>query len=284
MSTELIRRSAFTIVALLIYFLGLHIPLPGIDAAAWMQVFDMQSGGMLGQANALSGGALRRLSILSLSITPYVTVAIILQVLAMVSRRLRALADDERGRVTLERTTLAITVLLALFQAYGVASALEGVAPVVSEPGPLFRLTTVLTLTAGTLFLVWLAGQITARGLGNGIALIIAAGIVNTLARGIVGLIELSQQGAIAPVALPVTALVTVALIVLVVVAERSRRPLPVEFAARQVGTQTLQRQTADISLKLNPAGLVPGYLAALLITIVLVATMFVALQVERSE
>ena len=284
MSTELIRRSAFTIVALLIYFLGLHIPLPGIDAAAWMQIFDMQSGGMLGQANALSGGALRRLSIFSLSIAPYVTVAIILQVLAMVSRRLRALADDERGRVILERTTLAITVLLALFQAYGVASALEDVAPVVSEPGPLFRLTTVLTLTAGTLFLVWLAGQITARGLGNGIALIIAAGIVNTLARGIVGLIELSQQGAIAPVALPVTALVTVALIVLVVVAERSRRRLPVEFAARQVGTRTLQRQTADISLKLNPAGLVPGYLAALLITIVLAATMFVALQIEGSE
>jgi preprotein translocase subunit SecY len=278
MSTELLKRSAFTIAALLIYFLGLHIPLPGIDAAAWMQIFDMQSGGIMGQANALSGGALRRLSILSLSLTPYVTAAVILQVLAMVSRRLRALADDERGRLILERTTLAITVLLTLFQAYGVASALEGLAPVVSEPGLLFRLTTVLTLTAGTLFLAWLAGQITARGLGNGIALIIAAGIVNTLPSGIAGLLELSRQGAIAPVALPVVALVTVALIVLVVVAERSRRRLPVEFAARQAGTQTLPGQTAEISLKLNPAGLMPNYLASLLLTIVLIATIFVGL------
>ena len=281
MSTQLIRRSAFTIVALLIYLLGLHIPLPGVDVAAWTQVFDVQSAGVLGQANALSGGALRRLSILSLSITPYVTVALILQVLAMVSRRLRALADDERGRVILERTTLGITVPLTLFQAYGVAGGLEGVGMIVSEPGPLFRLTTMLTLTAGTLFLVWLAGQITARGIGNGIALIIAAGVVNTLPGGIAGLIELSRQGAIAPSALPVVALITVALIVLVVVAERSRRRLPVEFAARQVG---MQHPTADISLKLNPAGLMPGYLASLLITLVLFATMFAALYLDSGE
>lgn len=284
MSTELLKRGAFTIVAMLIYWIGLHIPLPGIDVTAWMRVFDMQSGGILGQANALSGGALRRLSILSLSITPYVTVAVILQVLAMVSRRLRALADDERGRIILERMTLGITVLLALFQAYGVATALEGVGTVVTEPGLLFRLTTMLTLTAGTLFLAWLAGQITARGLGNGIALIIAAGIINTLPRGIALLIELARVGAIDAVALPVVALVTAGLIVLVVVAERSRRRLPVEFAARQVGAQTLPPQTAEVALKLNPAGLVPSYLASLLITIVLIATMFVGLQVEGSE
>src|SRR5215813_4660562 len=194
MSTQLLKRSALTIVALLIYWLGLHIPLPGVDAAAWMAIFDMQSAGMLGQANAMSGGALRTLSILSLSITPYVSSAILLQLLAMVSRRLRALADDERGRIILERWTLGITVLLALFQAYGIATALEGVGTVVPEPGLLFRLTTMLTLTAGTFFLAWLAGQITARGLGNGIALIIAAGVVNTLPRQIAGLIELSRQ------------------------------------------------------------------------------------------
>ena len=281
MSTELIKRCAFTIVALLVYWLGLHIPLPGIDATAWMAIFDMQSGGMLGQANALSGGGLRTLSILSLSITPYVTAAVILQVLAMVSRRLRAFGDDERGRIILERITLGVTVLLALFQGYGVATALEGVGPVVPEPGLLFRLITVLTLTAGTLFLVWLAGQITARGIGNGIALILAAGIVNTLPRGIAGLLELSRQGAIAPVALPVTALVAAVLIVLVVVAERSRRRLPVEFDARQVG---MQRRTADIALKLNPAGLMPTYLASLLLTVVQIATMFMALHVAASE
>jgi preprotein translocase subunit SecY len=244
----------------------------------------MQSGGVLGQANALSGGAIRRLSILSLAIAPYVTAALILQVLSMVSRRLRALADDERGRLIIERTTLGITVLLTLFQAYGVAGALERVGAVVAEPGLLFRLTTMLTLTAGTLFLVWLAGQMTARGLGNGIALIIAAGIVNTLPGTIAGLIELARQGAIGPIALPAGALLTVGLIVLVVVAERSRRRLPVEFAERKVGTQTLPRQTVELALKLNPAGLVPSYLASVLITIVLIATMFVSLQVEGSE
>jgi preprotein translocase subunit SecY len=284
MSTELLKRCAFTIVALLIYWLGLHIPLPGVDAAAWAQIFAMQSGGMIGQADALSGGALRRLSILSLSIAPYVTAAVILQVLAMVSRRLRALADDERGRARLEQATLVVTVLLATLQSYGIAVGLEGVATVVPEPGFLFRLTTVLTLTAGTLVLAWIASQITARGLGNGIALIIAAGIVNSLPRAIAGLIELSRQGAIDAVALPAAALVTAGLIVLVVVAERSRRRLPVEFAARQAGAQTLPPQSVELPLKLNPAGLVPSYLASLLISIVLLATMFVGLQIEGSE
>jgi preprotein translocase subunit SecY len=284
MSPELMKRGAFTIVALLIYWLGLRIPLPGVDVAAWMRIFDVQSGGMIGQADALSGGAVRRLGILSLSITPYVTSAVILQVLAMVSRRLRALADDERGRVRLERATLAVAALLAALQSYGIASGLEGVGEVVREPGSLFRLTTVLTLTAGTLFIAWLAGQITARGLGNGVALIIAAGIVNTLPPQIAGLIELSRQGAIAPSAAPVTALVVAALFVLAVVAERSRRRLPVEFAERQVGATTLPRQSAELALKLNPAGLIPSYLASLLISIVLIATTFAALVLEGSE
>ena len=284
MSTELLKRGAFTIVALLISWVGLHIPLPGVDVTAWAAVFDMQSGGMLGQADALSGGAVRRLSILSLSITPYVTAAIILQVLAMVWRRLRALADDERGRIVVERWTLGITVLLALFQSYGVATALEGVGPVVAEPGLLFRVTTMLTLTAGTLFLVWLAGQMTARGLGNGLALIIAAGIVNLLPPAIAGLLELSRQGAIAPAVVPTVAGVMAALIVLVVVAERSRRRLTVEFAERQVGTQTLPRQSVELAVKLNPAGLMPSYLASLLLTVVLIATTFAALFFEGSQ
>jgi preprotein translocase subunit SecY len=284
MSTELLKRTAFTIVALLVYWVGLRIPLPGVDVTVWQAIFATQSGGMVGQANALSGGAVRNLGILSLSITPYVTSAVILQVLAMVSRRLRALADDERGRVRLERATLAITALLAALQAYGIASGLEGVGSVVAEPGLLFRLTTVLTLTAGTLFIAWLAGQITVRGLGNGIALIIAAGIVNTLPSQVAGLIELTRQGAIESSALPTVALVTVALFVLVVVAERSRRRLPVEFAERQVGTRTLARQSGELALKLNPAGLIPTYLASLLISIVLIATTIAALSFEASE
>jgi preprotein translocase subunit SecY len=281
MSTELIKRGAITLVALLVYLVGTYIPLPGVDATAWAMLFDAQSGGMLGQANALSGGALRRLGILSLSITPYVTSAVILQVLSMVSRRLRALADDEAGRRKLELATIAGTVVLAALQSYGIAVGLEGVGPVAPEPGLLFRLTTVLTLTAGTLFLVWLAGQITARGLGNGVALIIAAGIVNMLPRDIAVLLEGSRQGIIAPVAVPVVALVSAALTVLVVVAERARRRLTVEFAGRQVGAPP---QTADLALKLNPAGLMPSYLASVLLTVVAITAMFVALHVDGSE
>jgi preprotein translocase subunit SecY len=284
MSTELMRRGAFTLGGLLVYWVGLHIPLPGVDTAAWMAVFDMQSGGMLGQANALSGGAVRRLGILSLSITPYVTSAVILQVLSMISRSLRKLAADEPGRRTLEQATVAGTAVLAALQSYGIAVALEGVGPVVPDPGLVFRLMTVLTLTGGTLFLVWLAGQITARGLGNGVALIIAAGIVNTLPRDIAALLESSRRGIIAPGAVPVVALVIAGLIALVVVAERARRRVPVEFAERRIGTRTLPRQPAAIEIKLNPAGLVPSYLASLVLTVVLITTMFVALPVEGSE
>jgi preprotein translocase subunit SecY len=241
----------------------------------------MQGGGMLGQADALSGGALRTLSILSLSITPYVTAAIIIQLLAMVSRRLRVLADYEGGRRKLEQATIAGTVLLAVLQSYGIAIGLEGVGSVVPEPGLLFRVTTVLTLTAGTLFLAWLAGRITASGIGNGVALIIAVGVVNTLPRAIAVLLELNRQGAVAPRAVPIAVILAVVITAIVVVAERARRRVPVEFAERRIG---MQRQTADIALKLNPAGLMPSYLASLLLTVVLFATMFVALHVQGGE
>ena len=281
MSAELTKRIAVTLGALLVYWLGLHIPLPGIDAAAWAMIFDMQSGGMIGQANALSGGGLRTLSILSLAITPYVTAAVILQLLTMVSRTLRAFTNDgERGRGNLERYTIFGTVLLAGLQAYGIARGLEGIGPVVSEPGLVFRLTTVLTLTAGALFLAWLAGQITAHGIGNGVALIIAAGIVNILPREIAGLLELSRQGAVSSGIVPVIAVLTVIITTLVVVVERSRRRLPVEFAERRVGSAALPRQTADIVLKLNPAGIMPTYLASLILTLVVAGATFAALYI----
>src|SRR5262249_47602901 len=159
MSTELIKRCALTLGALLVWRLGTYIPLPGVDPMAWEILYQAQSGGILGRANALSGGALHRLGILSLALTPYVTSAILLQLLSMVSHRLRRLADDEAGRRRLERATIAGTVLLAAVQSYGIALGLEGSGTVVPEPGLLFRLMTVLTLTAGALVLVWLAGQ-----------------------------------------------------------------------------------------------------------------------------
>jgi preprotein translocase subunit SecY len=279
MSSELMKRIAFTLGALLVYWLGLRIPLPGIDATVWTAMFDMQSGGMLGQANALSGGGLRTLGILSLAITPYISAAIILQLLSMVSRRLRAFMDDgARGRGTIERYTISAAALLAVLQAYGIAIGLEGIGPVVPEPGLVFRLTTVLTLTAGTLFLVWLAGQITARGIGNGIALIIAAGIVNTLPREIAGLLELSRQGAVAPGTVPAIAVIAALVTALVIVMERARRRLPIAFAERRIGTQTLPAQSTDIALKLNPAGIMPTYLAGLILALVQAGSMFAAL------
>ena len=271
MSTELIRRGAFTLGALLVCLIGLYIPLPGVDAEAWKRIFDLQPGGLLGQANALSGGGVSKLSILSLSITPYVSAAILVQLLAMVSRRLRALGDDERGRARLERYTLVAAMTLAGFQAYGIATALERVGQIVSEPGVVFRLTTVLTLVAGTLFLVWLAGRITARGIGNGIALIIAAGIVNTLPHEIFGLFQTSRQGIVAPGLVVKIVLIIAAITALVVVVERSRRRIPVEFAERRVGTQILPPQAAGITLKLNPAGLMPVYIVGVLVTIVFI-------------
>src|SRR5262249_840935 len=172
--------------------------------------------------------ALHRLGILSLALTPYVTSAILLQLLSMVSHRLRRLADDEAGRRRLERATIAGTVLLAAVQSYGIALGLEGTGTVVPEPGRPLRLMAVLPLTAGALVLVWLAGQITARGIGNGIALILAAGIVTMLPSQLAGVLEMMRQGMVAPRALTVIALTIVGSTALVVVAERARPRLPV--------------------------------------------------------
>jgi preprotein translocase subunit SecY len=284
MSTELIKRGAFTLGALLVCLAGIYIPLPGVDADAWRTLFDAQSRGMLGQANALSGGALSRLSILSLSITPYLTSAIIVQLLAMVSPAIGRLRNDgERGRATLERYTIAATVFLAALQGYGIAIGLEGVGSIVAAPGLFFRSVTMLTLTAGMLFLVWLAGQITERGLGNGVALIIAVGIVNTLPRETSILLEASRLGIMAPGTLLKVLLVVVAMTVLVVMVERARRRLPVAFAERRIGTQTLPRQTADIALKLNPAGLMPPVIVGMLSSIVLIVLSIATLLTDIS-
>jgi preprotein translocase subunit SecY len=268
MPIDLINRGAFTLGALMVCTIGTYIPLPGVDTGIWTMLFDARSGGLISQANALSGGALGRLSILSLSIAPYLTAAIIIQLLAMVSPGISRLRfAGERGRSRIELYTRGATLLLAALQGYGIANALEGAGAVVIAPGPLFRLTTMLTLVAGTVFLVWLASQITARGLGNGIALILALNVVKALPRDIATLIQASRQEIIVPRALPVVALLIAGLIALIVLAERSRRRLPVEFTTSQAGPQ---RPTADIVLKLNPAGLMPAVIVGMLLSILL--------------
>jgi preprotein translocase subunit SecY len=267
MSSELARRIAFTLGALLVYRLGVYIPLPGVDLTVWTRIFDQNSSGILGQANVISGSALRSLGIFSLSITPYITVAIFLQLVALVSRRLNTLATSgERGRRTIERWTLYPALALAAVQSYGIAGALEEAPSLVATPGPVFIASTVLTLTGGTLFLSWLSGQITSRGIGNGIALIFFVGIVIDLPRTIGGMLDIGRMGILSPAASAAVLLLVVATIAFVVAMERARRLLPIRFPERQVGGRTLASQSVDLAVKLNPAGMVPAMLASWLL------------------
>src|SRR6204780_4969566 len=195
---ELKKRIWFTLGALLVYRLGTYIPLPGIDPAIWEQVFNSQAGGILGMFNMFAGGGIHRMAIFALNIMPYISASIIIQLLTTVSPQLEALKKEgEAGRKTLNQYTRYLTVILAIFQAYGISIGLEGRPGIVADPGLLFRISTILTLTGGTMFLVWLGEQITSRGVGNGSSLIIFAGIVARLPQAIFQLFELGRQGSI---------------------------------------------------------------------------------------
>jgi preprotein translocase subunit SecY len=270
MTSELARRIAFTLGALLVYRLGVYIPVPGVDLTVWARLFDQNAGGVLSQANALSGGAVRALGIFSISLTPYVTVAVLLQLLALVSRRLRALAASERGRRTVERWTLYPALVLTVFQSYGIALGLENFPGLVANPGPLFVASTVLTLTGGTLLLIWLSGQITSRGIGNGIALIFFVGIATQLPGAIANMLLVGRMGLLSPAALLAVLLLAVATTAFCVAMERARRRLPVQFPERQVGARTLASQSVDLAVKLNPAGIIPAILASAVLGVAL--------------
>jgi preprotein translocase subunit SecY len=264
MTSELGQRIAFTVVALLIYRLGTHIPLPGINADVWQQLFAGQSGGVLGTFNVLAGGGVQRMAIFALSVMPYLSAAILLQLATIVSRRLRAIGKNgEQGRRTIVRYTLVLTLLMTLLQSYGIAVGLEGASNVVAEPGALFRITTVLTLTGGTLVLVWLSDAITSRGIGNGLALILALGIAIEAPAAIAGTLDLGRRGALSPGVLLIAALVPVVVIALIAWVEAARRHVPVVYAARQVGERTVAERTSPLAFKVNMAGSVPALLAS---------------------
>ena len=267
MNPELARRIAFTLGALLVYRLGSHIPLPGVSPAVWDQMFQAQEGGgLIGMLNAVSGGALARLSVFSLVIVPYVSAAILVQLARFLVPRLRALQHaGEAGRRAIERSTLALTVLIAAFQSYGIAGGLEGVPNLVPEPGPWFRLTTLLTLTAGTLFVTWLAWQITARGVGNGIALILCLGVVLQLPQGILATLELGRRDLLSGNLIAGLALLSVALTALVVAMEKARRCEPVVFP-------DARRAPGQLAFKLNGAGVMPALIAAWVVALPLAA------------
>jgi preprotein translocase subunit SecY len=273
----LARRIWFTLGALVIYRFGVYVPLPGIDPAVWAQIFRSPAGGILQQFDFLSGGGVRRLGIFSLGIMPYVTAAIILQLMTFFCPALkRRRQEGERGRQIIDRYTLYVTLGLTAMQAYGIATGLEGIRLLVPDPGLLFRVSAMLTLTAGTMLLVWLSQQITARGIGNGIALLLVAGIAAELPRQIAELLVSNRLGTLTSSML--LALVTVAVAALVVMMERARRRLPIRFAERQAGTRVLPSQSADLALKLNPAGIMPALLASWLPLIVVAAVNLAAL------
>jgi len=198
---ELKKRIWFTLGALLIYRLGTYIPIPGINPEALADVFRQQQSGILGMFNMLSGGAIGRMAIFALNIMPYISASIIIQLLTTVSPHLEQLKKEgEQGRRQINQYTRYGTVFLAALQGYGIAVGLEGAGNVVVDPGWFFRITTVITLVGGTVFLMWLGEQITARGVGNGISLIIFAGIVAELPSALVGTLELGRQGALSTV------------------------------------------------------------------------------------
>jgi preprotein translocase subunit SecY len=264
---ELKKRIWFTLGALIVFRLGTYIPLPGIDPEALRQSFQNAQQGILGLFNMFSGGAVSRMAIFALNIMPYISASIIVQLLTSVSPKLEALKKEgESGRRQINQYTRYLTVVLAVFQSWGIAVGLQSSGNLVRDPGLFFTLSTVITLTGGTLFLMWLGEQITSRGIGNGTSLIIFAGIVAELPAAIAGTLELSRQGAIsAGFLLMITAMV-VAVIALIVFCERAQRRLLINYPRRQVGNRVYEGQTSFLPLKLNTAGVIPPIFASSLL------------------
>ncbi len=263
---ELKKRIWFTLGALLVYRLGTYIPLPGIDPNIWEQVFKSQAGGILGMFNMFAGGGIHRMAIFALNIMPYISASIILQLLTTVSPQLEALKKEgESGRKIINQYTRYLTVVLATFQAYGIAVGLEGAGNVVSDPGMFFRISTVITLTGGTMFLMWIGEQITSRGIGNGISLIIMAGIVARLPTTLVQLFESGRTGSIDPLRL-ITIIVGVAILVLFICfMERAQRRILIQYPKRQTA-RGVQAERSHLPLKLNTAGVIPPIFASSLL------------------
>ena len=264
---DLKRRLLFLLGALVVYRIGAHIPVPGIDPVQLAQLFEGQQGGILGVFNLFSGGALSRFTIFALGIMPYISASIIMQLMTVAVPTLEALKKEgESGRRKITQYTRYGTVALALFQGIGIAIALESQPGLVLDPGIIFRITAVSTLLTGTMFLMWLGEQITERGLGNGISIIIFAGIAAGLPSAIGGLLELVRTGAMHAI----TAIFIIALVAavtgFVVFVERGQRKILVNYAKRQVGNKVYGGQSSHLPLKLNMSGVIPPIFASSII------------------
>ena len=265
---ELQKRLLFAFGALIVYRLGTYIPLPGIDTNVIAEVFEQQADGILGMFNMFAGGALGRMTIFALNIMPYISAAIIIQLgTAVVPSLAQLKKDGEAGRKKINQYTRYGTVFLAAVQAYGIAVGLEGfqsqTGGAVLEPGMFFRLTTVVTLTGGTIFLMWLGEQITARGVGNGISLIIFSGIVAELPRSLVNTLELGRTGVLSGGILVVLIIMVLGVIGFIVFIERSQRRIVVQYPKRQVGRRMFGGESSHLPLKLNTAGVIPPIFAS---------------------
>src|SRR5437762_3326439 len=264
---ELKKRIWFTLGALLVYRFGTYIPLPCIDPAAWEQIFRTQAGGILGMFNMFAGGGIHRMAIFALNIMPYISASIIIQLMTTVSPTLEQLKKEgEQGRKVINQYTRYLTVFLAALQAYGISLGLEGAGNVVVDPGWFFRIATVVTLTGGTMFLMWLGEQITARGIGNGISLIIMSGIVAELPSAIAGTLELGRQGALSTGLILAVLIMATGVIGFIVFMERAQRRLLIQNPKRQVGNRMFEGQSSHLPLKLNTSGVIPPIFASSLL------------------
>jgi preprotein translocase subunit SecY len=266
---ELKKRIWFTLGALIVYRLGTYIPLPGIDPSIWQDIFARQAQGFIGIVNTFAGGALERMTIFALNIMPYISAAIIMQLMSSVSPKLEALKKEGApGQKKINQYTRYLTVLITILQAYGISAGLEAMSSssggsAVIDPGFFFRFTTVVSLVGGTMFLLWLGEQITARGIGNGISLIIMAGIIAGLPSALAQTFEMGRTGqfsAVLIIGIFIMAVVTIALIVFV---ERAQRRLIVQYPKRQRGNKMTGGESSHLPLKLNTAGVIPPIFAS---------------------
>ncbi|MBT5108831.1 MAG: preprotein translocase subunit SecY [Rhodospirillaceae bacterium] len=267
-ATELKKRIWFTLGALIVYRLGTYIPLPGIDPVVLNEIFSQQMAGILGMFDMFSGGALGRMTIFALNIMPYISASIIMQLMTAVSPKLEALKKEgESGRKKINQYTRYGTVLLATVQGYGISVGLEGmsgsIGSAVIDPGFFFRATTVISLVGGTIFLMWLGEQITQRGVGNGISLIIFAGIVANLPSALASTLELGRTGAISTILIIFLILMSVGVIAFIVFVERAQRRLVVQYPKRQMGNKMFGGESSHLPLKLNTAGVIPPIFAS---------------------
>ncbi len=272
-ATELKQRIWFTLGALLVYRIGTYIPVPGVDAAVMAEMLQQNGGGILGMFDMFSGGALGRMTVFALNIMPYISASIIVQLLSSAVPSLEALKKEgESGRKKLNQYTRYLTVLIALVQSYGMAVGLENITSrsgaAVIDPGLFFRMSCVITLVGGTMFLMWLGEQITTRGVGNGTSLIIFAGIVANLPHALVSLLEKGRAGELSPIFVLAFLLIAVAVIAFVVFVERAQRRVNIQYPKRQVGQRMFGGDSTHMPLKVNTAGVIPPIFASSILLI----------------